>query len=68
MFLGGPDSLELPDQLQEERNEAMSSILRRLRRALPVLIAAAPGVIEAVLQVRQALRNPSRPADEPVAP
>lgn len=46
----------------------MGSILRRLRRALPVLLVAAPGVIDAIMQVRQALRNPRQPTEGPAAP
>lgn len=42
------------------------SFLNRLVRALPVVLAAAPGVIQAVVQVRQALREPRR--EEPAAP
>ncbi|HYG47596.1 MAG TPA: hypothetical protein VD846_06605 [Allosphingosinicella sp.] len=42
------------------------SFLNRLARALPVVLAAAPGIIQAVVQVRQALREP--PREEPVAP
>jgi hypothetical protein len=41
------------------------SLLKRLARALPVVLAAAPGIIQAVVQVRQALREP--PRQDPVA-
>jgi hypothetical protein len=44
----------------------MNSLLRRLQRALPVVIVALPGVIDAVRQVRAALRRQPSPA-EPVA-
>jgi hypothetical protein len=43
------------------------SLLRRLARALPVVLAAAPGVIDAIQETRRALRNP-RPPEEPTAP
>ncbi|HEX8623762.1 MAG TPA: hypothetical protein VF782_01650 [Allosphingosinicella sp.] len=41
------------------------SILKRLAAALPVVLAAAPGIIQAIVQVRQALREP--PREEPAA-
>ena len=44
------------------------SFLSRLARALPVVLAAAPGVIDAIRQAREALRGPRRPDDEPAAP
>ena len=44
------------------------SFLSRLARALPVVLAAAPGVIQAVLQSRQALRESGQPREEPAAP
>jgi hypothetical protein len=43
------------------------SFLSRLVRALPVVLAAAPGVIEAVQQARRALRDPA-PRQEPALP
>ncbi len=44
------------------------SLLSRLLRALPVVLAVAPGVIDAVQQARRALRDsPDRGAD-PSAP
>lgn len=42
------------------------SFLKRLIRALPVVLAAAPGVIDAVQEARKALRSPRQP-DEPAA-
>ena len=44
------------------------SLLSRLVRALPVVLAAAPGVIEAVQQARRALRDPEPASQEPAAP
>jgi hypothetical protein len=39
-----------------------------LVRALPVVLAAAPGVIDAVQQARRALRDPEASPREPAAP
>lgn len=44
------------------------SLLSRLIRALPVVLAAAPGVIDAVQQARRTLREPAGPAQEPAPP
>ncbi|MEA3009258.1 MAG: hypothetical protein QOJ91_950 [Sphingomonadales bacterium] len=44
------------------------SLLSRLIRALPVVLAAAPGVIDAVQQTRRALRDPAALPKEPKAP
>ena len=44
------------------------SLLKRLVRALPVVLAAAPGVIDAVQQVRRAQRDRGAPPQEPAAP
>lgn len=44
------------------------SLIRRLLRALPVVLAAAPGVIDAVQQSRRALRESPEPSGEPAAP
>lgn len=45
------------------------SFLSRLVRALPVVLAAAPGVIDAVQQARRALRDPTPPPpQEPALP
>lgn len=44
------------------------SFLSRLARALPVVLAAAPGVIEAVQQARRALRDPAPPPQESTLP
>lgn len=44
------------------------SLLSRLVKALPVVLAAAPGVIDAVQQARRALRGSESPAREPGAP
>ncbi len=44
------------------------SLLRRLVRALPVVLAAAPGVIDAVQQARRALREPDAPPRELAPP
>ncbi|HYI38796.1 MAG TPA: hypothetical protein VE053_00585 [Allosphingosinicella sp.] len=41
------------------------SLLSRLVRALPVVLAAAPGVIDAVQQARRALRDPEALPKEP---
>jgi len=40
---------------------SVASLLKRLTNALPVILAAAPAVLEAVNQVRQALRKPKKP-------
>ncbi|HEU0097946.1 MAG TPA: hypothetical protein VFQ67_04145 [Allosphingosinicella sp.] len=37
-------------------------------RALPVVLAAAPGVIDAVQQARRALREPDSPPKDPALP
>jgi hypothetical protein len=42
---------------------SIASLLKRLNRALPVLLAAAPSVIEAVSQVQQALKKPKKPVE-----
>jgi hypothetical protein len=44
------------------------SILSRLARALPVVLAAAPGVIDAIQQTRRALREPAAPPRDPALP
>jgi hypothetical protein len=44
------------------------SFLSRLVRALPVVLAAAPGVIDAVQQARRALREPAAAPQEPSVP
>ena len=44
------------------------SFLKRLVRALPVVLAAAPGVIDAVQQARRALREPAAPPPDPALP
>jgi hypothetical protein len=44
------------------------SLLSRLVRALPVVLAAAPGVIDAVQQARRALRDSPDRSREPAAP
>ena len=44
------------------------SLLSRLVRALPVVLAAAPGVIDAVQQSRRALRESPEPGRDPAAP
>jgi hypothetical protein len=41
---------------------SIASLLKRLTNALPVVLAAAPSVIEAVNQVRLALKKPKKPA------
>jgi hypothetical protein len=56
-------------RIMNARRKKMSrgrSFLNRLARALPVVLAAAPGIIQAVVQVRQALREP--PREESAAP
>jgi hypothetical protein len=47
---------------------SLRSTLKRLGKALPVVLTAAPGVIDAVGQVRQALKKPGKPEDAPAAP
>ena len=44
------------------------SFLKRLIRALPVVLAAAPGVIDAIQQSRRALREPPAPPRDPALP
>ncbi|MGA9581920.1 MAG: hypothetical protein WBR13_08140 [Allosphingosinicella sp.] len=44
------------------------SFLSRLIRALPVVLAAAPGVIDAVQQARRALRDSPERDPDPAAP
>jgi len=44
------------------------SLLSRLIRALPVVLAAAPGVIDAIQQARRALREPDAPRDPALPP
>ncbi|HYJ81248.1 MAG TPA: hypothetical protein VEW26_00170 [Allosphingosinicella sp.] len=44
------------------------SFLSRLVRALPVVLAAAPGVIDAIQQARRAIREPAAPSPEPTLP
>lgn len=44
------------------------SLLGRLVRALPVVLAAAPGVIDAIQQARRALREPAPSPQEPALP
>lgn len=41
---------------------SLASIVTRLTRALPAVLAAAPTVLDAVKQVREALRKPKAPA------
>jgi hypothetical protein len=55
---------------------SIASILKRLTQALPAILAAAPGIVDAARQVRQALKKPKKPAgsaavrssDSPEAP
>ena len=42
---------------------SIASLLKRVTKALPVVLAAAPGVIDAVKQVKKALKKPKKPAD-----
>jgi hypothetical protein len=44
------------------------SFLSRLVRALPVVLAAAPGVIDAIQQARRALSEPAAPERDPSLP
>jgi hypothetical protein len=44
------------------------SFLNRLIRALPVVLAAAPGVIDAIQQSRRALREPAAPTRDQTLP
>lgn len=41
---------------------SIGSLLKRVKKALPVILAAAPGVIDAVKQVQEALKKPKKPA------
>lgn len=41
---------------------SLASLLRRLSKALPVILAAAPGVVDAVKQVQGALKKPKKAA------
>jgi hypothetical protein len=41
---------------------SIASLLKRLTNALPIVLAAAPGVIDAVRQVQQSLKKPKKPA------
>ena len=41
---------------------SIGSLLKRVKKALPVILAAAPGVIDAVKQVKDALKKPKKPA------
>ena len=41
---------------------SVASFLKRLTNALPVILAAAPGVVDAAKQVQQALKKPKKPA------
>jgi hypothetical protein len=47
---------------------AIASLLKRLTNALPVVLAAAPGVVDAVNQVRKALKKPTAPANPGSSP
>lgn len=48
---------------------SVASLLKRLVKALPAVLAAAPAVIEAVAQVGLALKKPKKPAGgDPAAP
>jgi hypothetical protein len=49
---------------KEEVEMSIGSLLKRLTNALPVVLAAAPGVIDAARQVQQALKKPKKPAEE----
>ncbi len=40
---------------------SIKSRLKRLTKALPVVLAAAPGVLDAVTQVGEALKKPKKP-------
>ena len=42
---------------------SIGSLLKRVTKALPAILAAAPGVIDAVKQVQQALKKPKPPAE-----
>lgn len=48
---------------------SIRSLLKRLAKALPVVLAAAPGVVDAVKQVQEALKKPRSPdsGDVPAA-
>jgi hypothetical protein len=58
-YLESSDHLEGKDMPSKRR-----SFLKRLVRALPVVLAAAPGVIDAVRQARRALRDDPDPSPE----
>jgi hypothetical protein len=47
---------------------SIASLSKRPTNALPVILAAAPGVIDAVKQVRQALKKPNKPGGAPAGP
>ena len=40
---------------------SIASLLKRLTSALPVILAAAPPVLDAVKQVRKAIKKPKKP-------
>jgi hypothetical protein len=44
------------------------SLLKRLAKALPIMLAAAPGVIDAIQQTRRALREPAAPPRDSALP
>jgi hypothetical protein len=41
---------------------SIASVLSRLAKTLPAILAAAPGVIDAAKQVQEALRKPKTPS------
>jgi hypothetical protein len=55
-------------RFEEKNMPKRRSFLSRLARALPVVLAAAPGVIDAIRQAREALRGPQQPDEKPAAP
>jgi hypothetical protein len=46
-----------------EENMSIGSLLKRVTNALPVILAATPGVLDAVKQVQQALKKPKKPVE-----
>jgi hypothetical protein len=49
-------------------NMEMIKVLKLLGKALPVIIANGPVIIETVRQIREALRKPSAPQPVPGGP
>jgi hypothetical protein len=56
-------SQRLGESSREKRREDMSAkkLIRKLKRALPVVVANAPAVIAAVIEVKRAVKSAPRP-------